>query len=65
MWSQENKARGQGHNKSTRPRTDPLEANAKDTGASVLKKKGLQKKFLGDLKKKVLKQFFRQKRSSK
>ena len=38
----EAKAKGQAF-----PRTDPLEA--KDTSASVLQKKGLQKSFLGDL----------------
>ena len=48
-WSRGHKARGQGqgHKKVSRPRTDPLEAKAKDADASVLKKK-----------KKVLKIFF-------
>ena len=50
-WSREHKARGQGqgHKKISRPRTDPLMAKAKDTDASVLQKKGLQKFFSGDL----------------
>ena len=51
-----------------RPRTDPLEAKAKDQGtdASILpKKKGPQKFFLGILKKISSKIFFRQKKSSK
>ena len=41
------RGQGQGHKKISRPRprTDPLEAKAKDTGASVLQKKGLQKFF--------------------
>ena len=50
-WSRRHKARGQGHKKIqgqgqtlSRPRTDPLEA--KDTGASVLQKNGLQKFFI-------------------
>ena len=38
---------------------------AKDTGASVLQKKGLEKIFLSDFKKRSSKIFFRQKRSSK
>ena len=42
---------GQGHKKILRPRTDPLEGNAKDTDASVLqkKKKVFKKFFLSDL----------------
>ena len=48
-----------------RPRTDPLEAKAKDTGASVLQKKGFQKNFSKNLKKTSSKIFFRQKRPSK
>ena len=58
------RGQGQGHKKKirdqgqpfqgqtlSRPRTGMLEAKAKakDTAASVLQKKGLQKKFLGDL----------------
>ena len=61
-WSRGHKARGQGHKKfrdqgqgqtlsRPRPRT-------KDTNASVLQKKGLQKFFSSDLKKKVFKNFF-------
>ena len=58
-WNRGHKARGQGHKKIrgqgqpfqgqtlSRPRTGMLEA--KDTAASVLQKKGLQKSFLGDL----------------
>ena len=42
--------------KISRPRTDPLEA--KDPGASVLKAKGLQKKFFRRSQKKGLKNFF-------
>ena len=63
-WSRGRKARGQGHKKNqgqgldqeqpfqgqtlSRPRTGMLEAKAKDTGASVLRKKGLQKSFSGE-----------------
>ena len=72
-WSQEHKARGQGHKKISRPRTDPLEA--KDQGhrrkisqkKKVFKnlfsgKKGLQKIFfrrslLEETKKKVFADF--------
>ena len=53
-WSRGHKARGQEHKKNPRPRTafprtEPLEA--KDTGGPsvLLKKKGLQKYFSGDL----------------
>ena len=69
-WSRGHKARGQGqgHKKNPRPRprtafprTDTLEAKAKDQGhkreCSPKKKKGLHKKFLGDLKKKKKKVF--------
>ena len=66
-WSWGHKAWGQEHKKISRPklRTNPLEAQAKDTDASVLKKKALQKFFSGDLKKRSSKIFFRRKRSSK
>ena len=43
-----------------RPRTDPLEA--KDTGVSVLQKKGLQNFFSGDSKKKQVLKFFLRKK---
>ena len=46
--SEHRTSRGQGQ-ECSRPRTGMLEAKAKDTGASVLKKKGLQKSFSGDL----------------
>ena len=61
-WSRGHKAlgQGQGHKKISRPRTDPLEA--KDTGASVLQKKGFQKIFSSNLKKKVFKIFFQAKK---
>ena len=51
-WSRGHKAQGQGRKKISRPRprTDPLEAKAKNTNASVLqKKKYPQNFFLGDL----------------
>ena len=35
-----------------------LEAKAKDTSASALKKKDRQKKFSGDLQKKIFRKFF-------
>ena len=56
-WNRGQKARGQGHKKISRskPRKDPLEA--KDTDASVLKKKVLQKIFSGE--KGLQKIFFR------
>ena len=59
-WSRGHKARGQGqgHKKIPRPRS-------KDTNASVLQKKGLQKFFSSDLKKRSSKNLFRRKRSSK
>ena len=64
-WSRGHKARGHGqgqeHKKISRPRTDPLEAKAKDQGhrrKCSPKKKGPQNFFSGDLKKKVLKIFF-------
>ena len=53
----------------SRPRTDPLEAKAKDQGHrrkySPKKKEGLEKSFSSDLKTRSSKNFFRQKRSSK
>ena len=54
-WNRGQKARGQGHKKisRSRPRKDPLEA--KDTDASVLKKKFFKKFFQA---KKVFKNFF-------
>ena len=57
-WSRGHKARGQGqaHKKISRPRP-----STKDTDASVLQKKGLQKIISGDLKKKGLKNFFQAK----
>ena len=55
-WSRGHKARGQGHTKNPRPRprtafprTDLSRPRTKDTAASVPKKKGLEKSFLGDL----------------
>ena len=64
-WSRGHKARGQGHKKISRPRTDPLEAKAKDQGhrrkSSPKKKKenkGLQIFFQAISKKKVFKNFF-------
>ena len=61
-WNRGHKAlgQGQGHKKILRPRTDPLKA--KDTGASVLQKKGFQKNFSSNLKKKVFKIFFQAKK---
>ena len=62
-WSRGHKARGQGqgHKKNPRPRprtafprTDTLEAKAKDTSISAL----LHKNFLGDLQKKKKKKVF-------
>ena len=44
-WSRGHKARGQGYKKIPRPRTGMLEAKAKDTCASVLKKKRSSKEF--------------------
>ena len=71
-WSREHKAQGLGHKKYPRPRpwprtalprTDPLEAkdkNAQRHRHKCFPKKGLQKKFLGDLQKKeAFKKFFR------
>ena len=55
-WSRGHKARcqGQGHKKISRPRTDPLEAKAKDQGhrrkCSQKKKERSSKFFSGDLK---------------
>ena len=59
-WSRGHKAlgQGQGHKKISRPKTDPLEAKAKDTCASVLQKKGLKNFFSSDLKKRSSKIFF-------
>ena len=62
-WSRGHKARGQAHKKISRPRprTDPLQAKAKDQGhrhKSSPKKKGHQNFFSGDLKKKVFKKVF-------
>ena len=55
-WSRGHKARGQGHKKISRPRTDPLKAKTKDQGhirkcspKKKKKEKGLQKCFSGDL----------------
>ena len=64
-WSGGHKARGQGqgHKKILRPRTDPLEA--KDQGhrrKCSPKKKGFQNFFSGDLKKKVVTNFFQAKK---
>ena len=53
LWSRGHKA--QRHKKNPRPRTDPLEA--KDTGASVLKK--IIKKTSGDLQKRKTKKDLR------
>ena len=54
-WSRGHKARGQGHKKISRPRTDPLEAKAKDQGhrRQVFSKKKSSSKIV-----------FRQKRPS-
>ena len=62
-WSRGHEARGQGkgHKKISRPRTDPLEAKAKDQRHRLKcsLKKNLQNFFSSDLKtKKVLKIFF-------
>ena len=54
MWSRGHKARGQGHKKNSRPRPRTVPLEAKDTDASVLKKKKRSSKI-----------FFRRKRSSK
>ena len=60
-WSRGRKARGQGHKKISRPRTDPLEA--KDTVASVLqKKRRFSKHFFKQSQKKVFKIFFQAKK---
>ena len=63
-WSRGHKARGQGHTKKIRGQGQPFRGQpsrgqgqecsrprprTKDTAASVLKKKGLQKSFSGDL----------------
>ena len=51
-WSRRHKARGQGHEKISRPRTDPFEAKAKDQGhrrKCSPKKKVFKKFFSGDL----------------
>ena len=52
-WSRGHKARGQGHKKISRPRTDPLEAIAKDRGnrrkCSPKKKKSSEIFFSDDL----------------
>ena len=76
-WSRGHKARGQGqrHKKISRPRprTDALEAKAKDQGHRrkcspkiIIKKKVFKNFFSGDLKNKMSsKFFFRRKRSSK
>ena len=77
-WSREHKARGQGqgqgHKKNPRPRprtafprTEPLEAKAKDQGHKRKcspKKKGLHKNFSSDLHKKTFSKKF-SKRSTK
>ena len=58
-WSRGPKARGKGHKKISRPRTDLLEA--KDQGhrrKCSLKKKRSSKFFSGDLKKRSSKIFF-------
>ena len=69
-WSRGHNARGQGqgHKKILRPRTDPLEAKAKDQGhrRKCFPKKKVLKFFSVDLKKnKIFQIFFRRKRSSK
>ena len=65
-WSRGLKAQGQGRKKISRPRprTDPLEDNAKDQGhrrKCSPKKKRSQKFLSGDLKKKIFKNFFQAK----
>ena len=58
-WGRGHKARGQGqeHKKISRPRTDPLEAKAKDTDASVLIKKVFKNFFHATSKKRSSKFF--------
>ena len=67
-WSRGHKARRQGHKKISRPRTEPLEAKAKDQGhrrKCSPKKKVLKNFFQAISKKRSSKIFFRRKRSSK
>ena len=63
------RGQGQGHKKISRPRTDPLEAKAKDQGHrrkySPKKKKVFKNFFQAISKKRSPKFFFRRKRSSK
>ena len=56
-WSRGHKARGQGHKKILRPRTDPFEAKDQGHRRKCSQKKSLQKFFSGDLKKKSSKIF--------
>ena len=60
-WSRGHKAQGQGHKKISRPRTDPLEAKAKDQGhrrKCSQKKRSSKKFFRRSQKKKVFKKIF-------
>ena len=64
-WSRGHKAQGQGHKKISRPRTDPLEAKAKDQGhrrKCSPKKKSSKIFFMRFKKKQVLKNFFQAKK---